>query len=192
MAGARKAANSHSSLHCCGCSCSLSCHMIIWSRTDLQFPVCRTDNKGALLYTVRCSALRAELGSPRGRAKGTACNCAICHISLKKRSASAPIRSVNCLTNAPPKGKGFFLVLQRGFPLTGINFDSPGATEKRIPRQKARDSFWCSSGDSNPNRITRFQCLSLSDNTFDNFLLRFTYRLTLLCTCCLRLSSRSV
>nr|DAW13424.1 MAG TPA: hypothetical protein [Caudoviricetes sp.] len=40
-----------------------------------------------------------------------------------------------------------FLVLQRGFPLTGINFDSPGATEKRIPRRKARDSFWCSSGD---------------------------------------------
>ena len=26
--------------------------------------------KGALLYTVRCSALRAELGSPRGGAKG--------------------------------------------------------------------------------------------------------------------------
>ena len=84
------------------------------------------------------------------------------------------------------------MVLQRGFPLPGINFDSPGATEKNIPRQKARDIFWCSSGDSNPNRITHFQCLSLSDNTFDNFLLRFTYRLTLLCTCCLRLSSRSV
>ena len=34
--------------------------------------VCRTDNKGALLYTVRCSALRAELGSPFGRAVGAA------------------------------------------------------------------------------------------------------------------------
>ena len=53
----------------------------------------------------------------------------------------------------PPKGKGYFLVLQRGFPLPGINFDSPGATEKNIPRQKARDIFWCSSGDSNPNKI---------------------------------------
>ena len=57
--------------------------------------------KGALLYTVRCSALRAELGSPRRRAKGAACNCAICHNSTKKRSASAPIRSVNCLTKGP-------------------------------------------------------------------------------------------
>ena len=33
--------------------------------------------------------------------------------------------------NPPPKGEGFFLVLQRGFPLAGINFDSPGATEKK-------------------------------------------------------------
>ena len=57
--------------------------------------------KGALLYTVRCSALRAELGSPSGRAKGAACSCAICHNSIKKRSASAPIRSVNCLTKGP-------------------------------------------------------------------------------------------
>ena len=94
----RKAANSHSSLHCCGCSCSLSGHMILWSRTHLQIGIYRTDNEGALLCTVRCSALRAELGSPRGGAKGAACNCAICHNSIKKRSASAPIRSVNCLT----------------------------------------------------------------------------------------------
>ena len=36
MVGVRKAANSHSSLHCCGCFCSLYGHMIIWSRTDLQ------------------------------------------------------------------------------------------------------------------------------------------------------------
>ena len=92
----------------------------------------------------------------------------------------------------PPKGERIFLVLQRGFPLSGMNFDSPGAAGKKFSRRKAREFFWCSSGDSNPNRITRFQCLSLSDNTFDNFLLRFTYRLTLLCTCCLRLSSRSV
>ncbi len=34
------------------------------------------------------------------------------------------------------KGEGFFLVLQRGFPLPGINFDSPGATEKRIPQKE--------------------------------------------------------
>ena len=38
----------------------------------------------------------------------------------------------------PPKGKGYFLVLQRGFPLSGINFDSPGATRKKLPAQKAR------------------------------------------------------
>ena len=52
--------------------------------------------------------------------------------------------------NLPAKRRGDFLVLQRGFPLSGINFDSPGATRKNIPRRKARDNFWCSSGDSNP------------------------------------------
>ena len=36
MVGVHKAANSHSSANCCGCSCSLSGHMIIWSRTALQ------------------------------------------------------------------------------------------------------------------------------------------------------------
>ena len=72
MAGVRKAANSHSSLHCCGCSCSLSGHMILWSRTHLQIGIYRTDNEGALLCTVLCSALRAELGSPFGRAVGAA------------------------------------------------------------------------------------------------------------------------
>ena len=51
------------------------------------------------------------------------------------------------------KGEEIFLVLQRGFPLPGINFDSPGATRKKSPRQKARRFFWCSSGDSNPNKI---------------------------------------
>lgn len=72
------------------------------------------------------------------------------------------------------------------------NGDSAVWQPEKISPPKGEEIFWCSSGDSNPNRITRFQCLSLSDNTFDNFLLRFTYRLTLLCTCCLRLSSRSV
>ena len=67
--------------------------------------------KGALLYTVRYSALRAELGSPFGRAKGAACNCAICHNSTKKRSASAPIRSVHCLTKGPANRRGLFAVL---------------------------------------------------------------------------------
>ena len=38
-------------------------------------------------------------------------------------------------------------MLQLGFPLPGINFDSPGATRKNIPRRKAREIFWCSSGD---------------------------------------------
>ena len=32
-------------------------------------------------------------------------------------------------------------MLQRGFPLTGINFDSPGATGKNIPRQKGEGYF---------------------------------------------------
>lgn len=87
----------------------------------------------------------------------------------------------------------FFFWCSAGISPNGDKLRLPGSSQKKIfPRQKARDIFWCSSGDSNPNRITCFQYLSLSDNTFDNFLLRFTYRLTLLCTCCLRLSSRSV
>ena len=68
------------------------------------------ERKGALLYTARCSALRAELGSPREGAKGAACNCAICHNSTKKRSASAPIRSVRCLTKGPANRRGLFAV----------------------------------------------------------------------------------
>ena len=48
----------------------------------------------------------------------------------------------------PPKGKGYFLVLQRGFPLSGIDFDSPGATGKNIPRQKARRFFGAPAGIS--------------------------------------------
>ena len=32
--------------------------------------------------------------------QGGRCNCAICHNSIKKRSASTLMRSVNCLTNA--------------------------------------------------------------------------------------------
>ena len=54
-----------------------------------------------------CKTLSVTFGdsSPRGRAKGAAGNCAICHISIKKRSESAPIRSVNCLTNAPLAGQ---------------------------------------------------------------------------------------
>ena len=121
MAGVRKAANSHSSLHCCGCSCSLSGHMILWSRTHLQTGIYRTDNEGALLCTVRCSALRAELGSPFGRAKGGACNCAICHNSIKKRSASALMRSVNCLTNALLSFRGVFC-----YPLSSCSYSSCG------------------------------------------------------------------
>ena len=48
---------------------------------------------------------------------------------------------------SPAKRRGKFLVLQRGFPLSGINFDSPGATGKKSPRQKGEEIFWCSSGD---------------------------------------------
>ena len=44
-------------------------------------------------------------------------------------------------------------MLQRGFPLSGMNFDSPGAAGKKFSRRKAREFFWCSSGDSNPRDI---------------------------------------
>ena len=93
----------------------------------------------------------------------------------------------------PPKGEGIFFGAPAGISPNGDKLRLPGSSRKKYSPAKRRGNiFWCSSGDSNPNRITHFQCLSLSDNTFDNFLLRFTYRLTLLCTCCLRLSSRSV
>ena len=51
MGGVRKAGYSHNSLHCCGCSCSLSGHMIIWSRTDLQIGIYRKcDKKAKTVY----------------------------------------------------------------------------------------------------------------------------------------------
>ena len=49
---------------------------------------------------------------------------------------------------SPAKRRGDFLVLQRGFPLPGINFDSPGATRKKSPRQKARRFFGAPAGIS--------------------------------------------
>lgn len=93
--------------------------------------------------------------------------------------------------NLPAQKARRFFGAPAGISPDGDKLRLPGSDQKKLPA-KRRGVFWCSSGDSNPNRITHFQCLSLSDNTFDNFLLRFTYRLTLLCTCCLRLSSRSV
>lgn len=42
--GGRKTVNSHSSLHCCGCSCILSCSMIIWSRQDIQIRIWGRNN----------------------------------------------------------------------------------------------------------------------------------------------------
>lgn len=39
-AGIHKTVNSHSSLHCCGCSCILSCYVIIWDQTNLQAEIC--------------------------------------------------------------------------------------------------------------------------------------------------------
>ena len=58
-----------------------------------------------------CKALSVTFGdsSPKGRAKGAACNCAICHNRITKRSVSALIRSVNCLTNASVKSGAFFM-----------------------------------------------------------------------------------
>ena len=54
MVGVHKAANRHSSLHCCACSCSLSGYMIIWSRTDLQIEICRTDKDTSIHRSVQC------------------------------------------------------------------------------------------------------------------------------------------
>ena len=46
-----------------------------------------------------CKTLSVTFGdsSPRGRAKGAACSCAICHNSITKQSASAPIRPAKAL-----------------------------------------------------------------------------------------------
>ena len=72
-----------------------------------------------------CKALSVTFGdsSPRGRAKGEGgrCNCAVCHNSIKKRSASARMRSVNCLTNAPLSFRGVF-----GYPLSNCSYSSCG------------------------------------------------------------------
>ena len=46
------------------------------------------------------------------------------------------------------KAREYFLVLQRGFPLPGINFDSPGATRKNLPAKKARRFFGAPAGIS--------------------------------------------
>jgi hypothetical protein len=40
------------------------------------------------------------------------------------------------------------LALQRGFPLSGINFDSPGAAGKKFSRRKAREFFGAPAGIS--------------------------------------------
>ena len=50
--------------------------------------------------------------------------------------------------NPPPKGERFFLVLQRGFPLSGINFDSPGATRKNLPAERRGIFFGAPAGIS--------------------------------------------
>ena len=42
--GIHKTVNSHSSMHYCGCSCILSCYVIIWNQTDLQIGSCRDVN----------------------------------------------------------------------------------------------------------------------------------------------------
>lgn len=37
------------------------------------------------------------------------------------------------------KAREYFLVLQRGFPLSGIDFDTPGATRKNLPAKRRGD-----------------------------------------------------
>lgn len=37
--GVHKTVNSHSSMHCCDCSCILFCYVIVWDRTDLQIRI---------------------------------------------------------------------------------------------------------------------------------------------------------
>ena len=52
-------------------------------------------------------------------------------------------------------------MLQRGFPLSGINFDSPGATGKKSPRQKARRFFGAPAGIRTPDTLLKRQVLCL-------------------------------
>ena len=61
--------------------------------------------------------------------QGGRCNCAICHNSIKKRSASAQMRSVNCLTNALRMPERFLIcpVYCSQNPITTV------ATSARVP-----------------------------------------------------------
>jgi hypothetical protein len=61
----------------------------------------------------------------------------------------------------PPKGERIFLVLQRGFPLSGINFDSPGAAGKKFSRRKAREFFGAPAGIRTPDTLLKRQVLCL-------------------------------
>ncbi len=61
----------------------------------------------------------------------------------------------------PPKGEGDFLVLQRGFPLSGIDFDSPGATRKNLPAKRRGDFFGAPAGIRTPDTLLKRQVLCL-------------------------------
>lgn len=50
MGWVQKTVNSHSSLHCCGCSCIVSCNVIIWNRTDLQIGIWRYEYMASAYY----------------------------------------------------------------------------------------------------------------------------------------------
>ena len=52
-------------------------------------------------------------------------------------------------------------MLQRGFPLSGINFDSPRATGKKFSRRKAREFFGAPAGIRTPDTLLKRQVLCL-------------------------------
>ena len=52
-------------------------------------------------------------------------------------------------------------MLQRGFPLPGINLDSLGAARKKSPRQKARRFFGAPAGIRTPDTLLKRQVLCL-------------------------------
>ena len=52
-----------------------------------------------------------------------------------------PTKYKNLVTVEITRFFAFCLVLQRGFPLPGINFDSPGATRKKYSPAKRRGDF---------------------------------------------------
>ena len=52
-------------------------------------------------------------------------------------------------------------MLQRGFPLSGINFDSPGAARKNSPAERRENFFGAPAGIRTPDTLLKRQVLCL-------------------------------